>query len=64
MLQTHKDYLRSSLFGIEDALISTTGAVVGIAVGSHNERFVLMAGLIIIMVEAISMTASEAALLL
>lgn len=58
-LKLHQDYLRSSIFGLEDALVSTTGAIVGIAVGSQNNRFILLAGLVIVLVEAISMAAGE-----
>lgn len=59
LIKFHRDYLRSSLFGVEDALISTGGALVGIAVGSQDKRFVLLAGLVIILVESVSMAASE-----
>lgn len=59
MQQTHKDYIRSSLFGIQDALISTGGAVVGIAIGSYDKQVILMAGLVIVLVEAIAMGATE-----
>jgi len=59
MHQTHKDYLRSSLFGIQDALTSTGGAVVGIAIGSHDQKIIMLAGVVIVLVEAISMAASE-----
>ena len=53
------DYLRSIIFGVEDGLVSTTGAVVGISVGSANPRLVVLAGLVIVAVEAVSMAAGE-----
>lgn len=53
------DYLRSVVFGVEDGLVSTTGAVVGIGIGAENARLVVLAGLVIIAVEAISMAAGE-----
>lgn len=59
MLRVHKDYLRSSLFGIQDALTSTGGAVVGIAIGSYDQKIIMLAGIVIVLVEAISMAASE-----
>lgn len=54
-----KEYIRSALFGIEDSLVSTTGLVAGIAVGAENKSVVLLAGIIAITIEALSMGASE-----
>ncbi|MFA5932722.1 MAG: VIT1/CCC1 transporter family protein [Microgenomates group bacterium] len=59
MLRIHRDYLRSSLFGVQDALISTGGAMVGIAIASNDKRIVLISGLVIVLVEAIAMASSE-----
>lgn len=53
------EYLRSSLFGFEDALVSTTGMVVGISFGTNNLRFILLAAFVTIAVEAVSMAAGE-----
>ena len=53
------DYLRSILFGVEDGLVSTTGAVVGISVGAQDSHLVVLAGLVIIAVEAISMGSGQ-----
>lgn len=53
------DYVRSSFFGIEDSLVSTTGLIAGVAVGSHDTKFVILAGLVGIAVEAVSMGAGE-----
>jgi VIT1/CCC1 family predicted Fe2+/Mn2+ transporter len=47
------------MFGVEDGLVSTTGALAGIAAGTHDAQVVLMAGLVIIMVEALSMAAGQ-----
>lgn len=54
-----EDYLRSVIFGCEDGLVSTTGSVIGISVGSRDPQIVILAGLVIITVEAISMAAGE-----
>ncbi len=54
-----KEYVRSALFGLEDSLVSTTGLVAGIAVGAENKSVVLLAGIIAITIEALSMGASE-----
>jgi len=53
------DYLRSVIFGCEDGLVSTTGSVIGISVGAGDPKIVIMAGLVIIAVEAISMGAGQ-----
>lgn len=53
------EYLRSSLFGFEDALVSTTGMVVGISIGTSNLKFILLAVFVTISVEAVSMAAGE-----
>lgn len=57
--KTNREYLRSTLFGIEDSLVSTTGLIAGLSVGSDNKQVVLLAGLVAIVVEATSMGASE-----
>ncbi|HEY5600586.1 MAG TPA: VIT1/CCC1 transporter family protein [Patescibacteria group bacterium] len=56
----NKEYFRSILFGIEDSLVSTTGLIAGISVGSSDNReFVLLAGLVAVSIEAVSMGAGE-----
>ena len=55
----NENYLRSSLFGFEDALVSTTGMVVGISAGIDDKSIILLASLVTIAVEAISMGAGE-----
>lgn len=55
----HQDYLRSVIFGTEDGLVSTTGALAGIAAGTRDAEVVVMAGLVIVMVEALSMAAGQ-----
>jgi len=47
--------LREVVFGIEDGMVSTLGALTGIAVGSGEQYTVLLAGLVVISVESISM---------
>lgn len=53
------DYLRSAFFGAEDSLVSTTGLVAGIAAGSQDPKLVLLAGLVAVSVEALSMGAGQ-----
>lgn len=55
----HPDYLKSIIFGIEDSLVSTTGVVVGVSVGSNNRLIVILAALVTIAVEATSMAAGQ-----
>lgn len=48
--------VKNLTFGIEDSLISTTGVLVGIAAAKFGKREILVAGFILIIVEALSMT--------
>ena len=48
-------YLQEIIFGFEDSFVSTVGAVTGMAVGSGSREIVILAGLVIIFVEATSM---------
>lgn len=47
--------LRDVVFGLEDGMVSTLGAITGIAIGSQNHFTVLLSGFVIIAVESISM---------
>lgn len=58
-LHLQPDYIRSTIFGIEDALVSTTGVVAGVSVGSHDKELVILAALVTIAVEALSMGAGQ-----
>lgn len=51
----NEDYLRSIVFGFQDALVSTTGAIAGVAAGSHDKSLVILTGVVVITVEALSM---------
>ena len=48
--------IREAIFGLEDGMVSTMGAVTGIAVGTGNYFTVVLSGLVIIAVESISMS--------
>jgi hypothetical protein len=48
--------VRNVVFGLEDSIISTTGVLVGIAAAKFKRREVLVAGFILILVEAMSMS--------
>lgn len=58
-LKINQDYLRSSVFGFQDALVSTTGIVVGISAGISDKNFIILSALVTISVEALSMGAGQ-----
>ena len=51
--------IREVVFGLEDSFVSTLGAVSGVAVGSGDMKAVLLAGTVLIAVEALSMAAGS-----
>lgn len=51
--------MREIVFGLEDSIVSTLGAVTGIAAGTHSADLVLLSGLVIVVVEAVSMAAGS-----
>lgn len=55
----HLDYFRGTIFGIEDALVSTTGVVVGVSAGTNQREIAILAGLVAVAVEALSMGAGQ-----
>ncbi len=53
------DTLREAVFGLEDGIVSTLGALVGIAIGTQDRFVVVLSGLVIIAVESLSMAAGS-----
>ena len=51
--------LRDAVFGMQDGLISTMGALTGIAAGTQNRDAVIIAGFVIVTVESLSMAAGS-----
>jgi vacuolar iron transporter family protein len=49
--------LREIVFGLQDGIVSTLGAITGIAAGTFNTQVVLLSGFVIIVVESLSMAA-------
>ena len=47
------------MFGFNDALVSTTGVIVGISTGTNNKAVVILAGVVTILVEALSMGSGQ-----
>jgi len=48
-------YMRQLIFGLEDSLVSTFGAITGVAAGSGDSFVVILTGMVIIFVESLSM---------
>lgn len=48
--------IREVVFGMEDGMVSTLGAITGIAIGSQDHFTVILSGTVIIAVESISMS--------
>ena len=59
MGKVQKEYLQSAMFGFNDALVSTTGVIVGISTGTSNKQVVILAGVVTILVEALSMGSGQ-----
>jgi len=51
--------LRDAVFGSQDGLVSTLGALTGIAEGTQSGRFVVLSGFVIVAVESLSMAAGS-----
>lgn len=47
------------MFGFNDALVSTTGVIVGVSTGTSNKSVVILAGAVTILVEALSMGSGQ-----
>lgn len=59
MNKLKKEYLQSGIFGINDALVSTTGVIVGVSAGTGHKETIILAGVVTILVEAISMGSGQ-----
>ncbi len=51
--------VREVVFGLEDSLVSTLGTVSGVAVGSGEPYIVVLSGVILVVVEAVSMASGS-----
>lgn len=52
-------YIRNFVFGVEDSLVSTVGLLSGIAVAGTEPKTIILAGIVLISVEAFSMGAGS-----
>lgn len=48
-------YLRNFVFGVEDSLVSTVGLLSGIAAAGEESHTIILAGIVLVFVEAFSM---------
>lgn len=48
--------VRNLTYGIEDSLLSTSGTIIGIAIAGFSNNSIITTGLILILVEALSMS--------
>ncbi|MCB9834504.1 VIT1/CCC1 transporter family protein [Candidatus Nomurabacteria bacterium] len=55
----NSETFRTLIFGLEDGLVSTGGVIIGVSAGVSEKRIILLAGLVTIAVEALSMAAGE-----
>lgn len=53
------NHIEQVIFGLQDGIVSTLGAITGIAIGSNEPYIVLLAGVAIIGVESVSMGVGE-----
>lgn len=51
--------IRDAVFGTQDGLVSTLGALTGIAAGTGSQSIVVLAGFVIVAVESLSMAAGS-----
>lgn len=58
-IDIHEDYLRSIIFGFQDSLVSTTGVIAGVSAGANNKELVILAGVVTVTVESLSMGAGQ-----
>lgn len=58
-MKLNKEYLQSAVFGVNDALVSTTGVMVGISAGTGDKSIIILAGVVTILVEALSMGSGQ-----
>lgn len=49
--------MRELVFGLEDGLVSTLGVVTGMASGLEDRKIIILTGMLVVFVEALSMSA-------
>ncbi len=59
MRKLNTDYFRNIIFGAEDSLVSTVGVLAGISTATQERAAILLTGVVVIAVEALSMGAGS-----
>ncbi len=59
MRKINQDYVRSIIFGFEDSLVSSTGVIAGVSAGIGDQKTIVLAATVTIIVEALSMGAGQ-----
>ena len=59
MTDVIRNRIRDAVFGTQDGLVSTLGALTGIAAGTQSQPTVVIAGFVIVAVESLSMAAGS-----
>lgn len=57
--QKSVSYLRNFVFGVEDSLVSTVGLLSGVAIAGMARESIVLTGVVLIFVEAVSMAAGS-----
>ncbi|MBM5789773.1 hypothetical protein FJZ23_01665 [Candidatus Parcubacteria bacterium] len=57
--RTIMESMREIVFGLEDSLVSTLGALTGIAIGAQSTYIVILSGLVLLAAEGMSMAAGS-----
>ena len=56
-MKYRRGFLRNFVFGAEDGLVSTVGLLAGVSFAGLGSRYIIVSGIILILVEALSMAA-------
>lgn len=59
MEEPKTSYVRNFIFGVEDSLVSTVGLLSGVAIAGVETKTIILAGIVLISVEAFSMGAGS-----
>ena len=59
MKSFNQEYLRSTMFGIENSLISTVGLIAGMTIGTSDKNVVVLGAVVAIAIESLAMGVGE-----
>ena len=58
-MRSSATYIRNFIFGVEDSLVSTVGLLTGVAIAGVPRDIIILTGVVLIIVEALSMAAGS-----